>query len=207
MRGLLQPGVVAKKLQTGVNHCLHLIHIAKQSLLLIRIVDKFTAQAHARQRRTQVVGNSREHLGTVFDEVLQLCLHRVEGKNCLTDFLGANRFDGRRPKVDTEASGAFGKLLQRSGQVAGRDQRYQCGGQQHQQNQDQVALPLAQPPTARRDAEHQPGTIGQLHQQAVVTVFLWPIAGLIGFESPHGAIEQTLRKRAERSLHRVRNLR
>ena len=152
------------------------------------------------------MGNGREHLGTVLDEVLQLRLHGIEGKDCLADLRRPDRLDGRGTKVDPETSCALGKLLQRPGQMARGYQRNQGGRQQHQHNQDQIALPLPQAPTARRNAEHQPGAICQLHQQGVVTVLLWPVLGLIGLQASFRAVEQALRQRGGRALHSIGDL-
>ena len=145
---LFQARIVPEELQCGVDHRLHFIDVAKQPLLLLLILDELTPQAHAGQGRAQVMGDGREHLRAVLDEVLQLGLHGVESEDRLTDFMGPDRLHRRRPEVDAKTPCALGKLLQGPGQAPGGDQRDHSGGNQHQYDHDQTARPLLQPPTA-----------------------------------------------------------
>ncbi|MNF94802.1 hypothetical protein D3C84_775220 [compost metagenome] len=143
-----KPRIVPKEFQRRIDHRLHFIHVTEQPLLLLGILDEFAAQTHARQRCTQVMGNGREHLRAVADEVLQLGLHGVEGEDRLADFLGAEGFDGRGAEVHAKAAGTFSETLQGCGEAASGDQCDQRGGDQHQQDDDQVTRRFVEAPTA-----------------------------------------------------------
>lgn len=58
------------------------------------------------------MGDRREHLRAVLDEVLQLGLHGVEREDRLADLVGADRLDGRRAKVHAKPPRTQGELLQ-----------------------------------------------------------------------------------------------
>ena len=88
------------------------------------------------------MGNGRQHLRAVVDEMLQLPLHGIERNDHLADFYGPDRLNRRSAEVCTETPGTFGKMAQRFGQMTRRNQRDQHGRDQHQDDQDQVALPL-----------------------------------------------------------------
>ncbi|MNN91476.1 hypothetical protein D3C81_2095980 [compost metagenome] len=94
------------------------------------------------------MGDGREHLRTVLDEVPQLGLHGIEREDRLANLVGPDRLDRRCAKIHAEAPCALGKLLQGFGQATSGQQGNEAGRQQHHQDHDQVAWPLLQPPTA-----------------------------------------------------------
>lgn len=130
------------------------------------------------------MGDGREHLRAVLQEVLELGLHGVEREDRLADFVGADDRNRRRLVVDAKAPRTFGKAFQRCGQVPGGDQRDDKRREQDQRDDDQVARPFAQPPTARWHGENHPGMVGQFddHRVARIRLVGWPVGRFVGFD-------------------------
>ncbi|MNJ78373.1 hypothetical protein D3C77_761110 [compost metagenome] len=65
------------------------------------------------------MGNGGEHLRALGNEVLDLCLHGVEGSDCLAQFMRAFQADRWCPQVTAKTLRGAGETLQGTGQLTG----------------------------------------------------------------------------------------
>ncbi|MCY1455999.1 hypothetical protein D9M71_731860 [compost metagenome] len=101
--------------------------------------------------------------------MLELRLGGIERENGLAQVVRADYRDGRGVEVLAKTPRAFGKALQRLGQVARGQQRNGKAGNQHQAEDDQVAWQLIQAPAAAGGAKQHPGLVCQLDHQGIAT--------------------------------------
>ncbi|MCY1440613.1 hypothetical protein D9M71_568970 [compost metagenome] len=158
-RALLPVAFIPEKTQRRVDHRLHFLDVADHFALLFQVFHEFAAQAHPRQGRAQVVGDRREHLCALAEKVADLCLHGVEGNDCLAYLMGAFDLDRRRAQVIAKAPCGAGKTLQRIGQLPRGNPGDQQGCHQPQGNDDRDPYIGIEPPAAFRGRERQPAAI------------------------------------------------
>ncbi|MNH15542.1 hypothetical protein D3C72_1401600 [compost metagenome] len=92
---------------------------------MLGIFDELATQAHTRERRTQVVGNSGKHLRALSNEMLDLRLHGIECGDRLAQFMGAFRADRWSAQITAKTPRGAGESLQGTGQLPGADPGHQ----------------------------------------------------------------------------------
>src|SRR5258705_8278313 len=136
--------ITTEERQSPVDHRLHLVDIPEQFRLLYLVVDQLATQTHARQRRTQIVRDGRQHHRALRHEFLDLRLHGIESADHFAEFPGPALGERRGLRIDTKAAYRAGELLDGPNESAWGHGAHARNRHRHECQPDRPALQLTQ---------------------------------------------------------------
>ena len=120
--------------QGRIQHALHFLDAGDQMVAGFLIVDHFRVHPERRQRRAQVVTNSRKHAGAVLDKPGQAFLHDSEGGGQIAHLGRAGRLHGSHVFATAEPFAGHGQIAQGAGNACHQEPetgRQQTGRREH----------------------------------------------------------------------------
>ncbi len=153
--------VLSDECERILRHTLHLVQGGNDPRPGLLVIDHLRVQAQARDRGSEVVGNRREHRGTVAYEAVEPFAHDIEGVHCVPGFQGAGFGQVLHRLAAAELPGRGGQPAQGFRDPAPRQYRHDGDAERGQHERQHERPAPGRRPRWRTDLDVQPAHVIQ----------------------------------------------